>query len=98
VSNEEGVPQEYPRNINSQAVSQQVSMIEVNSTTFTFMRTSDRGMLPLVSTLVIDSVNIHLNGTEVHCLDVATSTTASTTIRLFDMGMFVVPIIVSNHI
>ena len=80
--NEQGVPQEYRRNINTQDGSQQMSMINVNSTTFTFMRTSSQGMLPLVSTLVIDSVNRYLNGTEVHCLDLATTTTASTTIRL----------------
>ena len=90
VGNEQGVPQEYRRNINSQDGSQQVSMIELNSTTFTFMRTSNQGLLPLISTLVIESVNRYLNGTEVHCLDVATTTTASTTIHLFDMSMFVV--------
>ena len=97
VSNEQGVSQEYRRNINTQDGSEQVSMINVNSTTFTFMRTSSQGMLPLVSTLVIDSVSRYLNGTEVHCLDVATTKSASTTIRLFDdnsnqiiMSMFVV--------
>jgi hypothetical protein len=90
VSNEQGVPQEYRRSINSQDASQQVSMIQVNSTSFTFMRTSDQGMLPLISMLVIDSVNRYLNGTKVYCLDVATSTNVSTTIRLFDMSMFVV--------
>ena len=89
MGNEQGVPQEYLRNINSQDVSEQVSMTELNSTTFTFMRTSSQGMLPLVSTLVIDSVNRYLNGTEVHCLDLVTATTASTIIRLFDRRMFV---------
>ena len=89
VGNEQGVSQEYRRNINSQDGSQQVSTIQVNSTTFTFMRTSSQGMLPLVSTLVINSVNRYLNGTEVQCLDVVSATTASTTIRLFDRRMFV---------
>jgi hypothetical protein len=87
VSNEQGVPQEYRRSITSQDGSRQVSMIEVNSTDFTFMRTSDQGMLPLVSTLAIDSVNRYLNGTEVYCSDVATLATTSTTIYLFDMSM-----------
>ena len=78
---------EYQRIITSQDVSEQVSMILMNSTTFTFMRTSSRGILPLVSTLVIDSVNRYLNGTEVYCDDVATSATASTTIHLFVICM-----------
>ena len=88
VGSEEGVPQEYSRSITSEDGSQQVSMIELNSTTFTFMRTSSQRMLPLVSTLVIESVNRYLNGTEVHCSDVATTITASTTIHLFDDGIF----------
>ena len=82
IGNEQGVPQEYRRNINSQDGSQQMSMIEVNSTTFTFMRISDQGVLPLISTLVINSVSSTLNGTVVHCVDVGTSTTASTTVHL----------------
>ena len=89
VGNGEGILQEYSRTIISQEGSQQVSMIELNSTTFTFMRTSSQGLLPLVSTLVIDSVSRYLNGTEVNCLDLVTTTTASTIIRLFDRRMFV---------
>ena len=99
VGNEQGVThEEYRWNINSQDVSEQVSMIELNSTTFTFMRTSSQGSLPLVSMLVIDSVNRYLNGTEVHCLDVIIATTASTTIRLFDMGTFVVYMVLDLNI
>ena len=37
--------------------------------TFTFMRTSAQGDLPLISTLFIDSVSIGLNGTVVNCTD-----------------------------
>ena len=84
VGNDQGVPQEYRRNINSQDGSQQMSMIEVNSTTFTFMRISDQGMLPLISTLVINSVSNDLNGTVIHCVDVGTSMTVSTTLHLID--------------
>ena len=90
VSNEQGIPQEYGRSVNSQDGSQQMSTIELNSTTFTYMRTSDQRMVPLISTLVIDSVNRYLNGTEVYCLDLATSTNTSTTIHLFDMSTFMV--------
>ena len=88
VGNEQGVLLNYQRIITSQGVSGLVSMILVNSTTFTFMTTSSQGMLPLVSTLVIDSVSRYLNGTEVYCDDVATSATASTTIHLFENSMF----------
>jgi hypothetical protein len=57
----------------------------VNSITFTFMRTSSQGALPLVSTLSIDSVSIGLNGTIVRCSDVANPfVLASTTILIID--------------
>ena len=62
-------------------MSAQMSEIRVNSTTFTIMRTSAQHSLPLISTLVIDSVSSALNGTVVNCKDVGTSMTASTTIR-----------------
>ena len=88
VCDDQGVPLEHRRNINSQDESQQMSEIHVNSTTFTFTRISDQGMHPLISTLAIDSVSRDLNGTEVYCVDVGTSTTASTTIRHFNMGVF----------
>ena len=57
----------------------------INSTTFTFMRTSARWVTPLVSTLSIDSVNIGLNGTVVRCLDLTNfARLASTTIYVID--------------
>ena len=87
VGDEQGVLLNYHRLITSQEISGRVLMLLVNSTTFTFMRTSSQGSLPLVSTLVIDSVNRYLNGTEVHCLDVETFATASTTIHLFENSM-----------
>ena len=77
-----GRPQNYERNINSQDRSQQVSTVTLNSTTFTFMRSSTQGMTPLVSTLVISSVSIALNETIIHCIDASTSLMASTTIQI----------------
>ena len=60
---------------------------EVNSATFTFMRTSAEDTTPLVSTSSIDSVIISLNETVVHCSDVANPmTSASTTIQIIDIG------------
>ena len=87
--NEQGSLQEYPRLI-SQDGSQQTheSEITVNSTTFTFMRTSAEQISPLTSTLVVSSVNSALNGIEVQCVDVGTSTTAMTTIHLYDTSEF----------
>ena len=89
MGNDQGAPQEYRRNINSQDGSQQMSVITVNSTTFTSMRTSAQGSSPLISTLVINSVSRDLDGTVVYCQDVGTSLTTSTIIHLFDTsGMY----------
>ena len=83
VGTEQGMLQEYRRNINNEGGSQLASnMIMVNSTTFTFMRTSDQGILPLVSTLVINFVSRNLNGVIVDCVDVYASMTASTIVHL----------------
>ena len=65
----------------------QVSQITVNSTMFTFMRSSTPGDSPLISTLSIDSVSIGLNGTVVRCSDVRNPMTpASTTIQIIDIN------------
>ena len=69
----------------SRALSQQPMPIVVNSTTFTLIRNSPQSVLPLISTLSIDSVSIGLNGTVVNCMDSRNSTTsASTTIQIID--------------
>ena len=84
MKNEVGRFQEYPRFISYDGA-EQTSNIRVNSTTFTFMRTSAQGSSsPLISTLLIDSVSSTLNGTVVHCMDVGASMTTSTTIHLYD--------------
>ena len=88
VGDEQGMLQEHRRNINSQDESQQISQVVVNSTTFTFMRTSSQDILPLGSTLVINSVSRDLNGVMVYCVDVNASRAVSTTIHLFDMGIY----------
>ena len=94
VGDEQGMLQELRRNINFQDGSQQTSQVTVNSTaTFTFMRTSNQNILPLVSMLVINSVSRDLNGVMVHCVDVNALMTASTTIRLFDMSIYIIIIV-----
>ena len=57
----------------------------INSTTFTFTRTSAEDVLPLISTLSIDSISISLNGTVVNCMDTNNPMTSnSTTIQIID--------------
>ena len=91
VRNDQGRLQEYPRFISQDGTQQtHESQITVNSTTFTFMRTSAQGSSPLTSTLVVNSVSSALNGTVVHCEDAETSMTATTTIHLFDTSMYTV--------
>ena len=70
-------------NSNSGDTSQQISQRVINSTTFTFMRSSAQNG-PLISTLSIDSVSIGLNGTVVRCVEVGGSmlSSASTIIHI----------------
>jgi hypothetical protein len=68
----------------------QISLGVVNSSMFTFTRTSTPRVLPLISTLSIDSVSIGLNGAVVRCSDAANPTTlASTTIYIVDIGEYI---------
>ena len=71
-------------NINSRDANQ-MGQRQVNSATFTFMRSSAPG-LPLISTLSIDSVNIDLNGIVIRCTDKQNSVTSdSTSINIIDI-------------
>ena len=64
-------------------------LVDLHSAIFTFMRTSAQFASPLISTLSIDSINIGLNGTLVHCIDVGNLTiSASTTIQIIDISKF----------
>ena len=57
--------------ITSGGPNNQQTQVTADSVTFTFTRTSNPGVSPLVSTLSIDSVSIGLNGTVVRCADLA---------------------------
>ena len=82
VVNDQGISEEITANINSGDTSQQMSQRIVNSTTFTFIRSSAQNQ-PLVSTLSIDSVSTGLNETVVHCLEIGGSmASASATIQI----------------
>ena len=71
--------------INSLDANQMTQRI-VNSSTFTFMRTSVQRDSPLISILSIDSVSIGLNGTILRCANGSNqSISASTTIKIIDI-------------
>ena len=59
-----------------------MSYLIINSTTFTFSRTSAEDSLPLMSRLLISPVNRGLNRAVMNCVDVETSEAASTIIEL----------------
>ena len=56
------------------------SYLEVGPLTFTFLRSSNIGSLPLMSTLLIRPVNSILNGTQVNCTDRVTRESQSSVI------------------
>ena len=86
VVDDQGRLEEITAFSNSRDTTQALTQITVNSTTFTFIRSSAQGATPLISTLSIDLVSIGLNGTVVRCVDAAmnSSTLASTTIQIID--------------
>ena len=84
---EQGKGQMYSRFISSTDVSQQVNSFVMNSISFNTSRASLQGWLPLVSRLLINPMNIHLNGTiKVSCTEIGTNSfdleMASTTINI----------------
>ena len=86
--NEQGVLQEVTNAVKITSLdANQISQRVVNSATFTFVITSAQGVLPLISTLSIDSVNIGLNRTVVNCGEVGGSmASASTTIQIISIS------------
>ena len=75
----------------------QMKQREMDSTTFIFTRISTLGVSPLITTLSIDSVNIGLNETVVHCTDVANPmTSASTTISIISDANSTQPVTLSK--
>ena len=84
VINEQGMEEEITVSSNSRESSPPPRERIINSTKFTFTRTSE-DVLPLISTLSIDSVSIGLNGTVVRCSNASNPmTSASTTIQIID--------------
>ena len=76
---ENEVTRTYTRTLSSISVVNNVAPLMINSTTFSFSRTSIQGSLPLVSRLVISPISKILNGTEVKCEDVIMGINSSTT-------------------
>ena len=86
LDNEFGTLEEITATSNSDDTSQQMTQRTVNSTTFTFMRSSAQGASPLISTLSINSVSVSLNGTVVRCMEVGSVTSDSTTIYIIELS------------
>ena len=86
--NEQGTPEEAANSVQINARdANQMTTRQVNSATFTFMRSSARNNIPLISILFIDSVSIGLHGTEIHCSDVTDPRTlSSTTIQITNIS------------
>ena len=85
VVNEQGRDEEVTIFITAGAPSNQSMPIVVNSTIFTYMRSSAQNAIPLTSILSINSVSIGLNGTVVNCMDPGNSmASALTTIQIID--------------
>ena len=84
--NEQGTLVEPVNSVQINSVdANQMSQRVVNSSTFTFMRTSSQGDSPLITTVSIDSVSIGLNRTVVKCTDSGNEMTlASSTIQIID--------------
>ena len=68
--------------LTSLSTSNQLSHLQLNSTMFTFSRTSARNGMPLVSRLSINAVTDSLNGFVLTCTDVETSESVATTIQI----------------
>lgn len=82
--------------LNSIDVRQMPQPTTIDLATFTFMRTSAQGELPLITTLSIDSVSIGLNGTNISCIDGRKQEgnklmPASTTIQVIDTSQSKLP-------
>ena len=87
VANEHGMEEEITVSRNSRDSSPPPRERIINSTTFIFTRTSAEDVLPLISTLTINSTSIGLNGTVVHCVDTNNAlTSASTTIYIINVS------------
>ena len=84
--NEQGTLVEPVNSVQINSVdANQMSQRVVNSSTFTFMRTSGQGDSPLITTVSIDSVSIGLNRTVVKCTGSGNEMTlTSSTIQIID--------------
>lgn len=84
-------PRTFMRTLSSFG-SPKVSPLDVNSSIFTFTRTSTEGRVPLMSTLVINPVNRILNGTIVTCMQVSTPDSSAAVIHVLVENNYCEPI------
>ena len=99
VVNEQGMEIETTVSSNSRDPSPPPRERIINSIRFTFSRTSAEDDLPLITTLVINSTSIGLNGTVVHCMDASNPmTSASTTIKIMNISNCKLATMIHHHI
>ena len=79
---ENGTSRRSMLTIQSIGESDQMHQFRINSITFTSIRISTRGSLPLMSNLTISPVTRGLNGTPVNCEDQETGELSSTVISI----------------
>ena len=68
----------------------QIQQLSVNSTMFTFSRSSAANSVPLMSKLTINATSDNLNQTVVTCLDVEALESVSTTINIINVDKLIV--------
>ena len=72
-----GTTDRITRTLSSTIVNPEI--VVINTTVFTFSRTSELGSTPLVSNLEIGSTGRNLNGTQIVCMEVGASSMKDTT-------------------
>ena len=89
LKNEQGIFRTYERIISLADASQQASHLNVNSTSFNFMRSSAQNSSPLMSSLLItlgNGTDSTLNGTKINCTGVTGSARTSTSTVIYVVG------------
>ena len=80
----ETIHRPYTFTITSLNRDNQIQNLRVNTTIFTFARTSPQNSLPLVSSLIVNATSDGLHGTMITCSNVETSESASTIISIIN--------------
>ena len=74
----------FTRTVSSFGSTSEVSPLTINSSMFTFIRTSTEGHVPLMSTLLINPVTRMLNRTTVTCMQVSSPGSSTTVLHIIE--------------